>query len=413
MRRPRRRPRPAGWAGLFVLGLAATAATASPPPFELKDGDRVVFLGGTFVEREQSSGHLEAMLTARSPDRGVTFRNLGWSGDTVRGEARARFGQAADGFAHLKEHVEALRPMVLFVSYGLNESFAGKAGLPAFGRDLATLLDVLDRTGARVVLITPRRLENLGPPLPDPAPANARLGDYVEVLRREAASRGYRLVDLFDGWKPDPGRPMTDNGVHLTDDGYREAAGVIGRALGLGAPPARLVVRPDGVALDATGGTPSGVEATPGRIAFRFVLDRLPLAPDPATTASPPGGIPALTLVLGDAGPVGRRLRIDRGVAIELDRAGDPAEIGLFHGPDIDQAARLRAAIVAKNELYFHRWRPQNETYLFGFRKHEQGNNAREIPQFDPLVAAKEAEIAGLRKPVPHAYEITRNAAGR
>ncbi len=76
--------------------------------------------------------------------------------------------------------------------------------------------------------------------------------------------------------------------------------------------------------------------------------------------------------------------------------------------PEFDQVEALRSAINAKNELYFYRWRPQNETYLFGFRKHEQGQNAREIPQFDPLVAAKEAEIARLRKPVPHVYELIR-----
>ena len=51
---------------------------------------------------------------------------------------------------------------------------------------------------------------------------------------------------------------------------------------------------------------------------------------------------------------------------------------------------------------------PQNITYLFGFRKHEQGNNAVEIPRFDPLVAEQEQEIARLRKPVAHAYELVR-----
>jgi hypothetical protein len=58
----------------------------------------------------------------------------------------------------------------------------------------------------------------------------------------------------------------------------------------------------------------------------------------------------------------------------------------------------LRRAIQKKNELYFHRWRPQNQTYLFGFRKHEQGRNAREIAEFDPLVAAVELEIERLSK---------------
>jgi len=55
---------------------------------------------------------------------------------------------------------------------------------------------------------------------------------------------------------------------------------------------------------------------------------------------------------------------------------------------------------VKKNELFFHRWRPQNETYLFGFRKHEQGNNAKEVFQFDPLVVAEEKKIEQAKQTV-------------
>ena len=56
----------------------------------------------------------------------------------------------------------------------------------------------------------------------------------------------------------------------------------------------------------------------------------------------------------------------------------------------------------------FYRWRPQNITYLFGFRKHEQGQNAKELAEFDKLIAAKEKEINKLKQPVPHTYEIIR-----
>ena len=58
----------------------------------------------------------------------------------------------------------------------------------------------------------------------------------------------------------------------------------------------------------------------------------------------------------------------------------------------------LREAIRKKNRLYFYRWRPQNQTYLFGFRKREQGRNAKEVAEFDPLVAAAEAEIDRILK---------------
>ena len=39
----------------------------------------------------------------------------------------------------------------------------------------------------------------------------------------------------------------------------------------------------------------------------------------------------------------------------------------------------------------------QNETYLFGFRKHEQGQNAKEIPMFDPLIAQGDEAIQKLK----------------
>ena len=77
-------------------------------------------------------------------------------------------------------------------------------------------------------------------------------------------------------------------------------------------------------------------------------------------------------------------------------------------GPTSTRSSDSRTTINRKNLLFFHRWRPQNITYLFGFRKHEQGKNAIEIPRFDPLVAEQEQEIARLRKPVAHAYELVR-----
>lgn len=56
----------------------------------------------------------------------------------------------------------------------------------------------------------------------------------------------------------------------------------------------------------------------------------------------------------------------------------------------------LREAILQKNALFFHRSRPANYTYIFGFRKGEQGRNAVEIPKFDPLVDKAEANVIGI-----------------
>src|SRR5581483_1260809 len=104
-----------------LVPLSVRAADA----FTLKSGDRVVLIGSTLVEREQRDAYWETALTARFP--GVTFRNLGWSGDNVFGVAQASFGSVADGFKHRQEHVAAVKPTVIVVGYGTNESFDGEA----------------------------------------------------------------------------------------------------------------------------------------------------------------------------------------------------------------------------------------------------------------------------------------------
>src|SRR6266545_1573993 len=59
--------------------------------FELRDGDRVVLVGDTLIEREQAYAYAEYVLTTHYPDRHVTFRNLGWSADTPQGQSRVGF----------------------------------------------------------------------------------------------------------------------------------------------------------------------------------------------------------------------------------------------------------------------------------------------------------------------------------
>jgi lysophospholipase L1-like esterase len=286
---------------LLLLLCLVPASSLAADRFELRDGDRVVWIGNTLVEREQRYGYWEALLTQSLPDRTVTFRNLGWSGDTVWCESRGSFDPPEKGFQRLIDGVKGLKPTVLFICYGANESFDGPQGLPRFRQGLERLLDALAVTKARVVLFSPLPMESLGSPLPDVAAQNRNLELYAKEIGKVAEKRGHFFADLFSlvrDMKKD--KPLTDDGLHLTDYGYRKTASTLG-------------------------------------LAFVFTPE-----------VSPPD-------------------------------------------------EKLREAIIEKNRLYFHRWRPQNETYLFGFRKHEQGQNGREIPLFDPLVEAQEKEIAKLR----------------
>ncbi len=381
--------------------LALLVPAAGPGPVELAAGDTVVFIGSALVEREQRSGYWEAALTAHLAGKPVRFRNLGWSGDTVFGEAQAGFGSPADGFRHLKDHTLGLKPAVIVVGYGTNESFDGPDGLPRFVRGLDALLDALAPSKARLVLLSPLKQEDLGRPLPYPAAQNKNLRLYADAIRQVAAKRQARYVDLFDLPAPDAASPglLTDNGLHLTSFGYWRTAGELVRGFGWNSEAWR-------VELDAAGKVTAAVgvrsERLPGPgLRFRATDDALTFnSPDPARA-----GRGRVIRVRGLT--AGRyTLMVDGKPVATAAAEAWPAGVSLAAGPESEQAEQLRAAIVAKNRLYFHRWRPQNETYLFGFRKHEQGQNAREIPQFDPLVARAEVEIARLAVPVPHTYEL-------
>lgn len=59
---------------------------------------------------------------------------------------------------------------------------------------------------------------------------------------------------------------------------------------------------------------------------------------------------------------------------------------------------QLHKAIAAKSDAFFHRYRPANATYLFGFRKHEQGQNAKEMAAWDEVLVAADKRINDIKQ---------------
>ena len=388
---------------LFALILVPPLPAAEV--FPLRDGDRVVLVGSTLIEREQRYGYWETALTRHYPDESITFRNLGWSGDTVFGDARAGFGTQADGFRRLKDHVLALKPTVIILGYGTNESFNGPKGLPRFVKGLETLLDTFAPTKARIVLLSPPKQERLRPPLPDPTENNKNLRLYADAIRDVAKKRGHRFVDLYECLSKES-YLLTDNGIHLSAWGYWRSATLLRQALNPAAGEGTIELNAQGEVEKAENARVVKFAATPLR--FQVTTSLLPLAPAPDDAPLPVDGTDLSTLYvkINDL-PAGEyKLTIDGETVAKADERVWAHGAWVFSKPDLKQAEKLRQSILAKNRLYFYRWRPENETYLFGFRKHEQGQNAREIPQFDPLIAEKEKEIAKLRVPVAHTYEL-------
>ena len=404
-----------------LSGTPGTPADRAGPDFELRDGDRVVLIGNALIEHAGRYGYIETALTTRWPDRRITFRNLGWSGDTVSGEARIGFGPEENtsggwvpprvkgpqdyGFAKLLQQVRDAKPSVIIVGYGARVAFGGDAGLSAFGEGLNRLLDELEKTTSRIVLFSPVPQEDFGSPMPDPTEPNKWRKRNSELLRGLAENRGHSFVDLFTPFEQlAPGPRRTVNSIHLNADGYRLAAGIVEQTLGAPRSPWRveLTVTATGSIVEVSGTRITGLRAAPGRLQFQSIDETLP-----SPTGLVPHGDQRILQVKGLA--AGRyRLRID-GKPCGSGSASEWAEgVPLAHAPEPEQAERLRETINEKNRLFFYRYRPHNKTYVLLFRRYEMGHLARELERFDPLIEEKEEAIARLCKPVAHHYELLR-----
>ena len=307
----------------LLLGLAGTSLVLAQgprkaaPAFELRDGDRVVFLGNSFFERARQHGHLETSLALRWPGRKVTFRNLGWDGDTVFGHSRTGgrrrsvFGNPEEGYGKLIAHLRELDPSVIFVAYGWNESFAGEQGAAGFQKGLERLLKETGVENRRFVLLSPTPAERgFGTELPFRKTGQAAGRDYVsqrnailkfyrDAVASVAGKGGHHFVDLFSTLKQGK-EPYSTNGIHPGTAGYRTIARIMARSLHL---------------------------------------------PEPV-------------------------------VAL-----------------DSKEAEALRHTVVKKNTLYFHRWRPRNDAFVYGERKNEQAIAQTEPAKFEPFVTVQETAI--------------------
>lgn len=378
-------------------------------PLRFNDGDHVVVLGATFIERSQLYGHIESMLTARAGSKYVTFRNLGWSGDTVYAESRGIFDTPEKGYQQMVEHVRAEEPTLIVLCYGQNEAMtdASPAAVEQFAKQLRKLHGDLQTTGARFLFLTPHPLLFAAPPIPSPTRFNHAIENYAVALRDVAAELDEPFADLFsdfptamanaqnslapshlfDGDFKLVSQEWTDNGMHFNDAGYKRMAMMVSeRSFDETLTPAQLIVDGEAQKIAGAGVEIRNVEWNDTEVTLDVRSDFVRATPVGIMLK---GGLNYTTAELTEFN--GEKLS-----SAEVTRSDDVAKT-MVTDPQYDV---LRDLVRRKNELYFHRWRPQNITYLYLFRKHEQGNNAAEIAMFDPLVDELEEQIHRVQQPV-------------
>jgi lysophospholipase L1-like esterase len=380
----------------YAIFLGCTGAGLADGPLSFNDGDRILFVGNGFVENDQWNAHFEARLQRRLSDRNVTFRYMGWSGDTVRGSARTAGFQVPQGLARLEKEAKAQQPTVIFLAYGMNESFDGPRALPEFLTDYDKLLKALAPLKTRLVIMSPAYHEDRGRPYPDPGEHNRCLEQFTKALKAFAQERKLPFVDLFHPLaaekKADAARQLSTNGILLTEAGYALAGKAIEEQLGFEPYRWKVTLDRTGKVSGGTGTKLTAVSAKTDTIRFQAADVMLPITGDVhrlRITGLPPGDF---------------LLKIDGENVLHAAAAAWQDGVPIATGPMFTDGEKLREAIVLRNQLFYRRWRPYND------HSRHWGFIGGDFKLYDRDIAQQEKRIAELRRPQARSYEISRKS---
>ncbi len=222
---------------LFFVLLLLCSTEIFSQAFSPKKGARIVFVGNTFFDRMQYYNHFEALLYKNFPNHQLVVRNLGWSADEPALQPRPL------NFGDIHVHLAEQKADVILMSFGMSESFKGKAGVAQFEKDLITFISTLKKnkynkvSAPQLVLVSPIAHEDVGGYYPKADGHNEDLMLYTATMKKVATQTGIRFIDLFTpsmvAMKSPKQAMLTINGIHLTDQGYKMAAAWLCSGLGL------------------------------------------------------------------------------------------------------------------------------------------------------------------------------------
>lgn len=206
-----------------------------PLPFKFQKGDVVAILGNGLPDRMQHYGWLETLIQNELQNEQLRFRNLSASGDRPDSFPRSQ------GAASMTEYLQHVQADVVFAFFGYNESFEG---VKKAGEHQRKLVEFVNKTRAskangksfpRIILFSPIAHEDTGNKnVPDGKKHNIQLAAYTKATEAAAREAGVGYIDLFHPSMQlfkESSKPLTINGVHLTEEGNRLLAEVIASSL--------------------------------------------------------------------------------------------------------------------------------------------------------------------------------------
>ncbi len=417
---------------ILLAPLSLPLTTTAADRFFVHKGDRIVFLGDSITEQRLYTTYLEAYALSRYPQWKLTFRNVGWGGDTSWLRQRAHpdeaklFAAAPDEQQRMVEQAVAaglgrdvlpLKPTAITIKFGMNDHAyqAFREDIfRAYVRSQSQLTKVLEKNGARVAFLTPQPIEDKRPD-PDKDVKNISLRKFSDGLKQVAMDEHAVFVDQFDPYMAimlkaratDPSAIIGGgDAVHPGPAGHTIMAWAVLK--GLSASP--LVSTAEITVKNQKAKTGSvklckikKLKAEGDCIAFDRIDKALPMPIDSRALAAL-----KLAPILDDlsryelkvTGLTAAKYDVtidgEKAATVTREELAASWNMTTADGPIAKQTAELLKLVFEKNNVFFDRWR---NVQL------KPGRQA-ELPALDQKIADLEARINDARQPKPHHFEL-------
>ncbi|MEI6714105.1 MAG: SGNH/GDSL hydrolase family protein [Verrucomicrobiota bacterium] len=215
---------------------AAPTAAAASLKQQILQGKRIVFLGDSITAGAgYVIGVAQTLKSMRLPNGGPEVLSAGLSSETVSGLSEEGHGGAGEKafprpylFERLTRVLDLLKPDTVFACYGINcgiyQPF-DDARFQAFKDGMERLHNEVEKTGARIIHITPPFFDATRKPKQD---------YYPEVMLKYAAwlvskrDAGWQVIDLHTAMKAavekhrqtEPNFTMSPDGIHPSVEGH-------------------------------------------------------------------------------------------------------------------------------------------------------------------------------------------------
>ncbi len=427
---------------IFVFACVA-ALRGHGAGFALRDGDRVVFLGDSITEQRLYTTYIEAYALTRYPSWRLSFRNVGWGGDTSwlrqrahpdEGQLFAAEGPALDAMVEgsvgrgLERDVLPLKPTFVTVKFGMNDH-SYQAFRPdifrAYARSQTEIAKVLRGAGARVAFLTPQPIEDKRPD-PDQDVRNQSLRRFSDGLKEVADRNQAAFVDQFAPYlrlmlAARAGNPQAVIGggdaVHPGPAGQTIMAWAVLKELGATPSVSKAEFQFTTKAAVTESCRVVNVTTTEHGLAFDRLDDALPMPIDVRAESAL-----KLAPILEDLSryelrvtglPEGTyEVTVDGESVAKTDAAklAEGLNLSGLGGPVTQQSREVLALVFRKNDRFFERWRSVQLYSPPAWAKGPEIEALRnaELRRLDDDLRALESQIDQKRMPRSRHFEIKR-----